>query len=59
MGYLVGYLKRVDSIEAGGKVEGGFYVDPEVKLLFIVRIHSVNGVAPIRERHGNSLLKQE
>ncbi|XP_010514511.1 PREDICTED: 60S ribosomal protein L7-3-like isoform X2 [Camelina sativa] len=28
------------------KLKGGFYVDPEAKLLFIIRIHGINAIDP-------------
>ena len=34
------------------RAKGGFYVEPEAKVLFVVRIRGLNKVAPKVRQHG-------
>ncbi|KAL7095040.1 hypothetical protein ACP275_10G000700 [Erythranthe tilingii] len=44
------YAQEVDSVEAQARLEGGFYVSPEAKLLFIVRIRGINDMHPTTKK---------
>ncbi|CAN6845974.1 hypothetical protein HID58_047925 [Brassica napus] len=38
--------KELISLKREAKLKGGFYVDPEAKLLFIIRIRGINAIDP-------------
>ncbi|KAL5056079.1 hypothetical protein RYX36_036761, partial [Vicia faba] len=42
----VEHEKELISLKREAKLKGGFYVDPEAKLLFIIRIHGISAMDP-------------
>ncbi|KAE8695030.1 60S ribosomal protein L7-2 [Hibiscus syriacus] len=41
-----GQEKELIQLKREAKLKGGFYVDPEAKLLFIIRIRGINAMHP-------------